>query len=58
VEGQSGSAEYCFNDDGLLLRLDGGSEGGANFTLEATSVEGSVADADLELPYDVLDITG
>ena len=57
IEGQEGSAEYCFNDDGLLLRLDGGSDA-ATFTLEATSVEGSVADADLELPYDILDITG
>ncbi len=57
VQGQAGSAEYCFNDDGLLLRLDGGSAG-ATFTLEATNVEGSVADADLELPYDILQIPG
>ncbi len=55
VEGQSGSAEYCFSDEGLLLRLDGGGEGGS-FTLEATSVEGTVADADFELPYEILDI--
>ena len=58
VEGESGNAEYCFNDDGLLIRLDGGSDAGASFTLEATSVEGSVADADLDLPYEILEIPG
>jgi hypothetical protein len=58
VSGQSGSAEYCFADSGLLLRLDGGSEAGSTFTLEATSVDSSVADADLELPYSVTEIPG
>lgn len=57
VEGQEGNAEYCFNDDGLMLRFGGGSDA-ASFTLEATSVEGSVADADLDLPYEILEIPG
>jgi len=57
VQGQEASAEYCFNGDGLLLRLAGGSTG-ATFTLEATSVGGSVSDADVELPYDVVTIPG
>jgi hypothetical protein len=57
ISGQEGSAEYCFSDDGMLLRLDGGSDVGGAFLLEATSVEGSVSDADLELPYEILDIT-
>jgi hypothetical protein len=57
VEGQSGSGEYCFNDDGLLMRVSGESAG-STFELEASTVEGAVSDADFELPYDVIDIPG
>lgn len=52
------SFEYCFNSDGILLRLSTGSGTGADFTLEATTVEGTVADADLALPYPITDIGG
>lgn len=51
------SAQYCFSNDGLLLRLDSGTSG-ASFKLEATSVDNSVADSDLELPYAATDIGG
>jgi len=57
VAGAGASAEYCFNDDGLLLRLDS-SSAGTTFKLEATSAEGTVADADVELPYDITQIPG
>lgn len=50
--GQSGSGTYCFTDDGIMVRLLASSEAG-EFSLEATSVERSVNDADLEPPYDV-----
>jgi len=58
VEGQEGSAQYCFNDDGLMLRLDGGSEVGGAFRLEATNVESTVSEADFELPYPAQSIPG
>lgn len=57
VEGETGNAEYCFNDDGLLLRTHGESAG-VTFSLEATNVEDSVSDADLDLPYEIVDIPG
>ena len=57
VEGETGFAEYCFSDDGVMLRFGGGSDAATAFTMEATSVESSVSDADLELPYEVMDIT-
>jgi len=55
ADGQTGSGQYCFSDDGMLLRL-ATSAAGSEFTLEATSVDTTVADADLELPYDLLEI--
>jgi hypothetical protein len=57
VEGETGSGEYCFNGDGLLMRLRGESADGS-ITLEAESAEGTVPDADLELPYDIMEIPG
>ena len=51
------SFEYCFSEDGVLLRLSSGVSG-EDFTLEATSVEGSVSDSDVEPPYPVTDIGG
>lgn len=52
------TGEYCFTDDGLLLRVSATVAGAGVFTLEATSVEGAVADADFALPYDVMEIPG
>jgi hypothetical protein len=56
IAGAEGDSEYCFSEDGvvLLISFSGGATG--DFSLEATSVEGEVADADLEPPYEVLDI--
>ncbi len=60
IDGETGVAEYCFRDDGvlLLLRATGGpeTEGGGEFSLEAISVEDSVSDSDLEPPYEVVDL--
>ncbi|MCH8950440.1 MAG: hypothetical protein IIB87_08695 [Chloroflexi bacterium] len=60
IGGETGAAEYCFRDDGvlLLLRATGGpeTEGGGEFFLEAISVEDSVSDSDLEPPYEVVDL--
>ena len=55
IEGETGSAEYCFGDSGVLLLLRAVIEGEAEFSLEATSVEDSVSDADLEPPFDVVE---
>ena len=55
VTGAEATTEYCFTEDGLLLRARV-SAGGAEFSIEATSVDTTVADADLELPYDLLEI--
>ena len=58
-DGDSGEAEYCFRDDGVLLLLRGsgsGDEGGGEFSLEATSVSDSVSDEDFQPIYDVLDL--
>ena len=49
--------EYCFSEDGVLLRISTGGSGD-DFTLEATSVEGSVSDSDVAPPYPVTDIGG
>jgi hypothetical protein len=57
IEGEQGSGEYCFSDDGILLLVSASSDQG-DFQLEATSVEGSVSDADLEPPYPVQEIPG
>jgi len=46
------TSEVCFNDDGILVRLHT-SVGGAEYTMEATSVSGTVSDSDLEPPYPV-----
>ena len=55
-EGETGAAEYCFREDGILLLLRAGgadAEGAGEFIMEATNVEDSVSDSDLEPPYDV-----
>ena len=46
------TSEVCFNDDGILVRLHV-DVSGAEYTMEATSVEGTVSDSDLEPPYPV-----
>ena len=58
IDGETGSAEYCFRADGILLLLRAEDEGSGVFALEATSVEDSVSDTDLEPPYDVTEIPG
>ena len=61
IEGETGATEYCFREDGILLLLRAGgsdAEGAGAFTLEATNVEDSVSDSDLEPPYDVTEIPG
>lgn len=59
VEG-GGSAEWCFSQDGLLLRLVAGGgapeDGTGGYRLEATSVEREVPDADFEPPFPVTEI--
>lgn len=55
VTGAESEFEFCASDDGLPLRVRV-SAGGVGYTFEATSAESSVADADFELPYDVLDL--
>lgn len=57
VAGQQGAGEICFSSDGVLLSLKSSSAGNG-FDLEATSVEGSVADTDLTPPYPVATIPG
>lgn len=59
IEGESGQAEYCFADNGILLALVGGGDDGgvtSTFSLEATSVSTSVESSDLEPPYPILDL--
>ena len=56
VAGESGYAEIC-SADGILLRWAGGSAG-VDATIEATAVEDTVADADFDLPYEILQIPG
>jgi hypothetical protein len=56
VPGQgTGEAEWCFADDGLLLRsVFRGA--GVESSLEATEVSRDVSDADFAPPYEVVDI--
>ncbi len=57
VEGETGDAEYCFRDDGVLLLMRAtDSLSGGEFSLEALSIEDSVSDSDLEPPYEVFDL--
>ncbi len=56
IDGTTGSGEFCFRDDGVLLLLRAESGGEEEFTMEATDVRDSVSDEDLEPPFEVLDI--
>lgn len=56
IDGTSGSGEYCFRDDGVLLLLRAESGGDEEFSMEAVEVSDSVSDEDLEPPYEVLDL--
>ena len=60
-EGESGQAEWCFTDDGILLRIAASmlAEDGevGEFRLDATAVSRDVSDADFEPPYPVTDLT-
>ncbi len=57
IDDQTGAAEYCFRDYGVLLLMRAGdSLSGGEFSLEAISVEDSVSDSDLEPPYEVFDL--
>ena len=60
IDDETGTAEYCFRDDGvlLLLRAAGGPDSAddGEFSLEAISVEDSVSDSDMEPPYEVFDL--
>lgn len=58
IEGEQGSAEYCFSGEGLLLLLRAGGSESGEFSMEATSVETSVSDSDLEPIYDIVEIPG
>jgi hypothetical protein len=58
IDGETGATEYCFREDGILLLVRAGAEGSGEFTMEATNVEDSVSDSDLEPPYDVTEIPG
>lgn len=58
-DGESGAAEYCFRDDGVLLLLRASGledDGGGEFSLEAISVSDSVSDEDFQPIYEVLDL--
>jgi hypothetical protein len=55
VEGEEREGQFCFSSDGVPVRMSVGATG-SEFTMEATSVETSVADADFEPPYDILQI--
>lgn len=57
IEGQTGSAEYCFAD-GLILLLSVGGEGddGAGlFSFEATEISDTVSDSDFEPPFEIIE---
>lgn len=56
IDGTTGSGEYCFRDDGVLLLLRAESGGEEEFTMEATEVSDTVSDSDLEPPFEVLDL--
>jgi hypothetical protein len=55
VEGEEGSGTFCFNDDGVMLRMQASSPEG-DFTLEATDFSSDVSEADFEPPYPVQDL--
>jgi len=55
VEGVEGESEFCFTGDGVPVRIMGGG-GGSTFSMEATSVETSVGDADFQPPFPILEI--
>ena len=55
----TGTAEWCFSSDGILLRYRGGSTGpggATSFGLEATELSRDVSEADFEPPYEVQQI--
>ena len=56
VAGGAGDVEWCFTDDGILLRFASTSEdeiGAGDFTLEATEVSRDLSDSDFEPPFPV-----
>jgi len=55
ASGQSGTSEWCFGKNGVLLRLDETATGSTSgeFKLEATSVSTNVSSADFTPPYPV-----
>lgn len=57
ISGAESTTEYCFTDDGLLLRAKV-SAGGGEFSIEATSIETTVDPADLQPPYPVSTVPG
>jgi hypothetical protein len=57
VDDETADAEYCFSDNGLLLRIAfSGDDASGTFSLEATD-SGDVSDSDFEPPYDVTDLS-
>ena len=60
IQGEEGSAEWCFASDGLLLLFAGSSSGadGGEFRLEATKLDRKVSDADFKPPYPVTQLPG
>jgi hypothetical protein len=55
--GAVGTGEVCLSSDGVLLSITANSAG-TEFTLSATSVEGTVSASDLTPPYPVQSIPG
>jgi hypothetical protein len=53
----AGSGEFCFSEDGVMLYFST-EAAGTTTTMEATEVELSVSDADLEPPYPIMEIPG
>ena len=53
IEGEFGSAEYCFAD-GLILRLSVGGGGAGSFSFEAIEIGDSVSDSDFEPPFEII----
>ena len=56
IDGEEGSAEYCFSDRGILLLLRATGGGGEELSVEATDVENEVDSRDLEPIYPVFEI--
>lgn len=52
ASGGGATSEVCFNSDGIIVSIHV-SVGGAEYTMEATSVSGTVSDSDLQPPYPV-----